>query len=82
MTKTIQAVYRDGQIHPLEPLELPEGTSLRIVLDVPVASGEPDQHLTPKAAWDVFRSLGRDALPGRLVDPSTEHDRYLYGRRK
>jgi len=36
----------------------------------------------PKDGWEVFRSLGREAEPGELVDPSTNHDRYLYGRAK
>jgi hypothetical protein len=30
--------------------------------------------------WKVFRSLGEEAQPGELADPSTNHDRYLYGR--
>ncbi len=29
--------------------------------------------------WEVFRSLGRDAQPGRLPNAAVEHDRYLYG---
>ncbi len=33
----------------------------------------------PEAVWDVFRSLGRDAQPGRLANPSARHDCYLYG---
>ncbi len=79
MTKTIQAIYSDGQIRPLEPLELPDGTSLQIVVDVPSAAGKPGQQGSSEAAWDVFRSLGSDAQPGRLADPSIKHDRYLYG---
>jgi hypothetical protein len=35
----------------------------------------------PQGSWDVFRSLGQEAQPGELVDPSTNHDRYLYERR-
>jgi len=30
--------------------------------------------------WEVFRSLGRDAQPGRLPNAAVEHDRYLYGK--
>lgn len=33
-----------------------------------------------EAAWEVFRSLGRDAKPGRLKEAAAEHDRYLYGK--
>jgi hypothetical protein len=28
--------------------------------------------------WEVFRSLGHDAQPGRLPNAAVEHDRYLY----
>lgn len=28
--------------------------------------------------WDILRTLGVDAEPGRLPNASTEHDRYLY----
>jgi hypothetical protein len=31
------------------------------------------------AAWEVFHDMGREAQPGRLMNPSTEHDKYLYG---
>jgi len=82
MTKTIQAIYSDGQIRPLETLELPEGTSLKIVVDMPEAVGKPDVQGSAEAAWDVFRSLGRNAQPGQLADPSIEHDRYLYGKQR
>jgi len=32
--------------------------------------------------WEVFRSLGRDAQPGRLPNAAVEHDRYLYGKER
>jgi hypothetical protein len=28
--------------------------------------------------WEVFRSLGHDAEPGRLPNAAVEHDRHLY----
>jgi predicted DNA-binding antitoxin AbrB/MazE fold protein len=30
--RTIRAVFRDGNIHPLEPVDLPENAQLRIAL--------------------------------------------------
>lgn len=45
----------------------------------PAASDDAGHLLKTDAAWDVFRSLGDDAQPGRLADPSVQHDRYLYG---
>jgi len=32
--------------------------------------------------WEVFRSLGRDAQPGRLANAAVEHDRYLYEKKQ
>lgn len=29
-------------------------------------------------AWEVWRSLGDDAVEGKLENPSINHDRYLY----
>jgi hypothetical protein len=29
-------------------------------------------------AWAVWQSLGDDAVPGKLENTSTQHDRYLY----
>jgi len=82
MTKSIQAVFTDGHIRPLQPLELPEGTSLRILVDAPLSEEHVEQPSASNASWELFRSLGRDAQPGRLVDPSVEHDRHLYGQQK
>lgn len=31
-----------------------------------------------EAAWEVWRSLGDDAVEGKLENPSINHDRYLY----
>lgn len=82
MTKSIQAVFTDGHIRPLQPLELPEGTSLRILVEAPVSEESVERTRVSKASWELFRSLGSDAEPGRLVDPSVEHDRHLYGQQK
>lgn len=37
---------------------------------------------TVQTAWEVFRSLGRKAMPGKLPSAAMEHDRYLYGTRR
>lgn len=29
-------------------------------------------------AWEVWRTLGDDAVEGKLENPSINHDRYLY----
>ena len=45
---------------------------------VPAAPEDAGHFPTPDVAWDVFRSLGDDAQPGRVVAPAVQHDRYLY----
>jgi len=32
--------------------------------------------------WEVFKRLGRDAIAGKLSDASTNHDQYLYGKKR
>ena len=62
------------------------GTRLQVV----VRPGEirilpvPDEAERPESpkGWEVFRSLGRDAQPGRLPNAAIEHDRYLYGKER
>jgi hypothetical protein len=47
------------------------------VLGLPTEMKEGE---VPEKGWDVFRSLGHDALPGRLPNAAIDHDRYLYGK--
>jgi hypothetical protein len=49
-----------------------------IVTDTPT----PDEETIDPEAWDVWRSLGDDAVEGKLENPSINHDRYLYQQPK
>lgn len=33
-------------------------------------------------AWEAFRQLGQDAVPGHLPDAAMSHDQYLYGKER
>ena len=35
-----------------------------------------------QAAWEAFRQLGQDAVPGRLPDAAVSHDQYLYSKKR
>ena len=73
MTKEIQAVYEQGMIRPLQPLELPEGARLDVIVithDQPRANGNAAEMLAEIAALPL-EGPG-DAFPGR------EHDSILY----
>ena len=76
MTKEIEAVYEHGLIRPLEPLELPEGARLDLIVIT---------HESPKTNGNAAKILAEiAALP--LEGPSDtfagrEHDSILYPRK-
>ena len=73
MTKEIEAVYEHGMIRPLQPLELPEGARLDVIVithEQPTANGNTAEVLAEIAALPLEGSS--DAFPGR------EHDSILY----
>jgi hypothetical protein len=45
------------------------------------SASDIEQSDATSAAWQVFRSLGRNAPQGKLPNTSTDHDGYLYGNR-
>ena len=72
-----QRLAEAGLQAPLEIAVQPGEINIRSAAPDHGTSDEPANE--PEALWDVFRSLGRDAQPGRLPNPSLRHDRYLYG---
>ena len=76
MTKEIEAVYEHGMIRPLEPLELPEGARLDVIVithEQPKTNGNAAEVLAEIAALPLEGST--DAFTGR------EHDSVLYPRK-
>ncbi len=43
-------------------------------------AASPDEETIDEDAWEIWRSLGDDAVPGRLENPSIHHDCYLYSK--
>ena len=73
MTKEIEAVYEHGMIRPLEPLELPEGARLDLIVithEQPKTNGNAAEVLAEIAARPLEGS--NDSFAGR------EHDSILY----
>ena len=71
MTKEIEAVYERGLIRPLEPLELPEGAQLELIIithEKPKTDGNTATILTEIAALplessnDGFASYKHDSI--------------------
>lgn len=76
MSVTFAAVYENGVLRPLEPLNLEEGVRVEVAVvesRSPVAAGSPAEILSRIAALPV-EGAG---------DPETarHHDRFLYGER-
>jgi predicted DNA-binding antitoxin AbrB/MazE fold protein len=75
MTKQLEAVYENGRLRPLEPLQLPEGTRLRVILITREEAGEqaaPARTLSEIAALPAEGAA--DSFSGR------DHDSVLYPR--
>jgi len=72
-------VLKDGHLSLPEAvrqrLRLVPATLVRVTIAVPEVGTSQ-----LKDAWELFRIMGRDAVPGRLLNASIEHDRYLYGK--
>ena len=76
MTKEIEAVYEQGMIRPLQPLELPEGARLDLIVithEEPKTNGNTAEVLAEIAALPLEGP--DDEFAGR------EHDSILYPRK-
>lgn len=76
MTKEIEAVYEQGIIRPLEPLDLAEGTRLDLIVvtrEQPKANGNAAEILAEIAALPLEGT--DDVFAGR------EHDSTLYPKK-
>jgi predicted DNA-binding antitoxin AbrB/MazE fold protein len=76
MTKEIEAVYEQGLIRPLQPLDLPEGSRLDVIVithEEPRPTTKAVEILADIAALPLEGSA--DAFSGR------EHDSILYSKK-
>ena len=73
MTKQVEAIYEQGCLRPLEPLELPEGARLRVVL---ITEDEPEGRKNPAEVLSEIAALPLEG-PAELFS-GREHDSVLY----
>ena len=76
MTKEVKAIYEQGMIRPLQPLELPEGARLDLIVithEQPETNGKAAKILAEIAALPLEGSS--DTFAGR------EHDSILYPKK-
>jgi predicted DNA-binding antitoxin AbrB/MazE fold protein len=73
MTKQVEAVYEQGRLRPLEPLELPEGARLRVIV---LTTDETNTRQTPA---EILTEIAGLPLEGEADGFSGEdHDSVLY----
>lgn len=77
MTVALAAVYEQGVLRPLQPIELTEGTLVEIIL---LASPLSPDHPSPAALLAEIAALPDEGL----TDPFSgrDHDQVLYGERE
>jgi hypothetical protein len=73
----VQALPKAEQSLLIEQLNqlLPQAPASELSVASPMESEPIDSE-----AWEVWQSLGDDAISGRLENPSVNHDRYLYAK--
>jgi hypothetical protein len=71
----------DSIIEMIHTLSAEEQTLLIQKLNL-LLTQTPSETMTSESQdpWDIFLSIGNEAEPGKLENPSIEHDCYLYSQ--
>ncbi|HVS80676.1 MAG TPA: antitoxin family protein [Pyrinomonadaceae bacterium] len=79
MSREVKAIFRNGQVKPLEPLDLPEDSHLKIIIEE--TNGERRLGNQAEADDPIARiyEIAEDIGP---ADLATNLDHYLYGTPK
>jgi hypothetical protein len=83
MTTTVTAHYNGSAFVPDEPVQMPKGSKVTVLIDAPLAQGrqagqESQTGLARLAA--MAKALPPD--PDAPADGAAQHDHYLYGTTK
>lgn len=71
MSRTIEAIFKDGEVRPLEPLDLPDDTPLKIIVEdgsTPENKTQRARHDDPLAnIYEIAEDVGPADLAANLV---------------
>ena len=92
MTITIDAIYENGVLRPLQPLVLKEREQVRVTVEprvervAEVETGEAAYESAQPSLGERIAALARD-LPPDVIDSlpddgASQHDHYIYGTPK
>lgn len=76
MSRSVNAIFKDGEVRPLEPLDLPDETRLTIVID---EESETIDDARARRRSDPLATLYEIAEDVGPADLSVNLDHYLYG---
>ena len=89
MTNTLDAIYENGALRLLEPLELAEGARVKIAVETDgnhdISQHEISQReVGPKSSEEILAIIQGIAAQtvdyGEVETASRDHDKYLYGK--
>jgi hypothetical protein len=73
MTTAVKAIYENGVLTPIEPVQLQERTEVEVLVPTPSPSDDDPTGWTAAQALIGF-------IDGAPADMAEHHDAYLYGR--
>ena len=76
MSRVIEAIFKDGQVRPLEPIDLPDETRLRIIVE---QEDEAAARAASPNGGDPLATIYEIAEEAGPADLSVNLDHYLYG---
>lgn len=91
MTKNLDAIYENGALRLLEPLELENGARVRVAVEIKnetngdgnngVAGGqEASGPKSPEEILAILQEIAAQSVDhGEVETGSRDHDKYLYG---
>jgi len=80
LAEYVGSILPDGHLSVPDEVRQALGLELHAQVQVTIRLLQPDAEQGQKA-WTVFRQMGQGADSGCLPDASTQHDRYLYGKK-
>ena len=81
MIEYVGEILPDGHLFVPEEVRQVLASASSTQLQVTIRFLQPEAEQI-QAAWEAFRQLGQDTVPGHLPDAAVSHDQYLYGKER
>ena len=79
MTKNLRAIYERGVLRLKEPLPLPDGTAVDVIVTSREAT-DTESQIQKDRPWDMLiQLLAECAIDTGIPNLAQHHDHYLYG---